>query len=129
VAGDNVALLITDEVMGRTLSTRRDWVRSRERVWNAMQTADCVLVDGTFWTDEEMIGLGLSRKRARDIGHLPQSGPGGMLEWLEKLPPSTRKILIHINNTIPYSMRLRRARGAAPPRYRKSPSDGMEIVL
>jgi len=93
---DNVALLITDEGDGRTALYAPGLGAIEERVWNAMQTADCVLVDGTFWTDEEMIGLGLSRKRARDIGHLPQSGPGGMLEWLEKLPPSTRKILIHI---------------------------------
>jgi pyrroloquinoline quinone biosynthesis protein B len=58
-------------------------------------------VDGTFWTDDEMIQLGISRKRARDIGHLAQSGPGGMLEWLGRLPAQTRKILIHINNTNP----------------------------
>src|SRR2546429_7074889 len=45
----------------------------------------CALpIYGTFWSDDEMIRLGLSRKRARDIGHLPQSGSGGMLEWLEK---------------------------------------------
>ena len=66
-----------------------------------MQSAACVLVDGTFWTDDEMIRLGVSTKRARDIGHLPQSGPGGMLEWLDRLPPATRRILIHINNTNP----------------------------
>ena len=52
------------------------------RLWQAMQRAACVLVDGTFWSDDEMIGLGLSKKRARDMGHLPQSGRGGMLEWL-----------------------------------------------
>jgi len=60
-----------------------------------------VLVDGTFWTDDEMIGLGLSTKTARAIGHLPQSGAGGMLEWLERLPARTRRLLIHVNNTNP----------------------------
>ena len=66
-----------------------------------MRAASCVLVDGTFWTDDEMIRLGVSRKRARDIGHLPQSGADGMLEWLDRLSSNTRKILIHINNTNP----------------------------
>ena len=66
-----------------------------------MQAAACVLVDGTFWSDDEMIRLGVSPKRSRDIGHLPQSGPGGMLEWLDKLPAGTRRILIHVNNTNP----------------------------
>jgi pyrroloquinoline quinone biosynthesis protein B len=60
-----------------------------------------VLVDGTFWSDDEMPRLGLSRKSARDIGHLPQSGTGGMIEWLERLPAKTRRLLIHINNTNP----------------------------
>jgi pyrroloquinoline quinone biosynthesis protein B len=48
-----------------------------------------------------MIRLGISAKTARDIGHLPQSGPGGMIEQLDRLPATTRKILIHINNTNP----------------------------
>ena len=52
-----------------------------------MRAASCVLVDGTFWSDDEMVRVGVSGKRARDIGHLPQSGPGGMLEQLDRLPP------------------------------------------
>jgi len=35
------------------------------------------------------------------MGHLPQHGPGGMIEWLDRLPPTTRRVLIHINNTNP----------------------------
>ena len=70
-------------------------------IFDAMSSADAVMVDGTFWTDDEMPRLGISRKMAREIGHLPQSGPGGMLEWLAKLPPTTRRLLIHINNTNP----------------------------
>ena len=63
--------------------------------------ADGVMVDGTFFTDGEMPALGLSPKRARQIGHLPQSGPGGMIEWMAKLPAHTRRLLIHINNSNP----------------------------
>ena len=55
-----------------------------DRVWQQMQSAACVLVDGTFWTDDEMIRLGVSKKHARDIGHLPQSGAGGMLEMARR---------------------------------------------
>lgn len=40
-------------------------------------------------------------QRVQAMVHLPQSGPGGMLEWLDQLPASTRKVLIHINNTKP----------------------------
>ncbi len=101
VPGDNIALTITDEATGRSVVYAPGLGAMHERVWQEMQSAACVLVDGTFWTDDEMIRLGASRKRARDIGHLPQSGPGGMLEWLAKLPRDTRKVLIHINNTNP----------------------------
>jgi pyrroloquinoline quinone biosynthesis protein B len=101
IRGDNVALMITDEATGKTVVYAPGLSEIDERLWQALQSAACVLVDGTFWTDDEMIRLGVSRKRARDIGHLPQSGSGGMLEWLDRLPAATRKILIHINNTNP----------------------------
>ncbi len=101
VPGDNIALVITNESNGRSAVYAPGLGSMDEAVWKQMQSADCVLVDGTFWTDDEMIRLGASKKRARDIGHLAQSGPGGMLEWLDKLPEKTRKVLIHINNTNP----------------------------
>ena len=101
VPGDNLALVITDEVTGRSAVYAPGLGAMDDRVWRAMQSATCVMVDGTFWTDDEMIRLGASKKHARDIGHLPQSGSGGMLEWLDKLPHNTRKVLIHVNNTNP----------------------------
>jgi len=100
-----------------------------ERVWRAMNAATCVLVDGTFWTDDEMVGIGVSKKRARDIGHLPQSGAGGMLEWLARLPPITRKVLIHINNTNPILDEDSEARAELARQGVEVACDGMEIVL
>jgi pyrroloquinoline quinone biosynthesis protein B len=88
-----------------------------------------VLVDGTFWTDDEMIQLGVSRKRARDIGHLPQSGPQGMLEWLDRLPRATRKILIHINNTNPILDEASAQRAELARRGVEVAHDGLEIAL
>ncbi|HVY83094.1 MAG TPA: MBL fold metallo-hydrolase, partial [Steroidobacteraceae bacterium] len=100
-----------------------------EPVWRAMNAASVVLVDGTFWTDDEMIALGISRKRARDIGHLPQTGPGGMLEWLARLPPATRKVLIHINNTNPILDEESEPRAELARRGVEVAADGLEIVL
>jgi pyrroloquinoline quinone biosynthesis protein B len=65
-----------------------------------MEEADCLLVDGTTWTNDEMARLGIANKMALDMGHMPQSGPGGMIETLRPLK-AKRKILIHINNTNP----------------------------
>jgi pyrroloquinoline quinone biosynthesis protein B len=98
-------------------------------LWQAMQEASCVLVDGTFWSDEEMITLGLSSKRARAIGHLPQSGSGGMLEWLEKLPPATRRILIHVNNSNPILDEDSAERAELTRRGIEVAWDGLEIEV
>lgn len=128
VSGDNLALIITDELTGRSIVYAPGLAVIDGRLWQAMQSASCVMVDGTFWTDDEMIRLGISNKRARDIGHLPQSGPGGMLEWLDRLPADTRKILVHINNTNPIldedsaEAAYLRARGVEVAR------DGLEIM-
>jgi pyrroloquinoline quinone biosynthesis protein B len=129
VPGDNIALVIKDEVTGRSAVYAPGLGAMEEPVWHAMQAAACVLVDGTFWTDDEMIQLGLSRKRARDIGHLPQSGPGGMLEWLRRLPASTRKVLIHINNTNPILDEDSNERAELARQGIEVASDRMEIVL
>jgi pyrroloquinoline quinone biosynthesis protein B len=97
------------------------------QVWAAMQQADCVLVDGTLWTDDEMIRLGASGKTSRAMGHLPQSGAGGLLEWLDQLPATTRKVLIHINNTNPILDEDSPQRAELTARGIEVAFDGMEI--
>jgi pyrroloquinoline quinone biosynthesis protein B len=129
VSGDNIALVIEDSATGRTAVYAPGLAGIDDRVWRAMQGADCVLVDGTFWTDDEMIRLGVSAKRARDIGHLAQSGPGGMLEWLGRLPATTRRILIHINNTNPILDENSAESAELVRRGVEVARDGMEIVL
>ncbi|MFZ2650779.1 MAG: pyrroloquinoline quinone biosynthesis protein PqqB [Burkholderiaceae bacterium] len=101
VPGDNIGVLITDQHSGQSAFYAPGLGEITPALFDLMGSAAAVLVDGTFWTDDEMPRLGLSSKTARDIGHLPQSGPGGMIEWLAKLPAATRRFLIHINNTNP----------------------------
>jgi len=63
------------------------------------------------------------------MGHLPQSGPGGMLEWLDRLSASTRKVLIHINNTNPILDEDSVQRQELTRRGIEVSYDGMEIDL
>jgi pyrroloquinoline quinone biosynthesis protein B len=73
----------------------------RDAGWQRFaSSANVILLDGTFWTDDELIRTGRSRKTAREMGHLPLSGSDGLLA---QFPTDTtgRKILIHINNTNP----------------------------
>ena len=101
VPGDNIGITIHDQRSGKTLFYAPGLGDITPAVFEALGKADAVMVDGTFWTDDEMPKMGLSTKRAREIGHLPQSGAGGMIEWLAKLPSATQRYLIHINNTNP----------------------------
>lgn len=100
VAGDNIGLLAEDLASGGKLFYAPGLGSVAPMTTAAMREADCLLVDGTFWTEDEMIALGLSGKPAAAMGHLPQHGPGGMIEILDGMP-ARRKILIHINNTNP----------------------------
>ncbi len=62
------------------------------------------------------------------MGHLPLSGPGGMIEILERLPAS-RKILIHINNTNPVLVEDSPERAVLARHGIELAYDGMEITL
>jgi pyrroloquinoline quinone biosynthesis protein B len=127
VTGDNVALVISaaaGHVVYAPALAALDG-----QLWESMQSARCVLVDGTFWSDDEMIAQGLSGKRARDMGHLPQSGPGGMLERLAQLPGGVRRILIHVNNTNPILDEDSPERAELTRQGVEVALDGMELAL
>jgi pyrroloquinoline quinone biosynthesis protein B len=76
-----------------------------EALRTAANGADCLLVDGTFWSDDEPIRFGIGGSMARGMGHVPVSGPGGSLDWLADLPVRHR-VYVHINNTNPMLNRL-----------------------
>lgn len=97
--GDNIGLLIEDRRSGKSVFYAPGLGRFEPRLLRPMGAADCLLIDGTAWTDDELERYGVGHKRVSAMGHLPQSGPGGMVEVLRGL--DGRKILIHINNTNP----------------------------
>lgn len=65
-----------------------------------LATADLLLFDGTFWTDNELVSLGISECTARQMDHLPISGTDGSLIALRQLP-CRQKVYTHINNSNP----------------------------
>ncbi len=97
--GDNIGMIIRQPSTGKTTFYAPGLGVIEPHVEKAMNEADCVLVDGTFWTDDELASVGRPLL-ARKIGHIPQSGKEGMIEILDSMQ-KPRKILIHINNTNP----------------------------
>lgn len=98
--GDNIGVIIEQISTGRTVYYAPGLGEIEPHVQQAFGKADCILVDGTFWQHDEMERAGICTKLALEMGHLPQSGPGGMIEQLPAAT-DTRKVLIHINNTNP----------------------------
>ncbi|UTW13028.1 pyrroloquinoline quinone biosynthesis protein PqqB [Marinobacterium rhizophilum] len=98
--GDNIGMLITDSRTGKSVFYAPGLGVIEPHLLPFMQEADCLLVDGTLWNDDEMIRAGVGTKLGRDMGHLALFGEGGMIEFLDTLN-KPRKVLIHINNTNP----------------------------
>ena len=65
----------------------------------SLQSADVILFDGTFWSNDELKNIRGAGPTAREIGHLPVSGEDGSLAALSGL--RKRMIYVHINNTNP----------------------------
>jgi pyrroloquinoline quinone biosynthesis protein B len=126
--GDNIGMLLEDTHTGRKTFYAPGLGVIEPHIATAMAGADCVLVDGTFWTEDEMVRSGLSSKLAHEMGHLPLSGDAGMLAFLNTLD-ARRKIVIHINNSNPI-LDDDSAERAELTRYGVEVAyDGMEIEL
>ncbi len=97
--GDNIGLYVEDLKNGGSLFYVPGLASLDPGMKQYLSDADCILVDGTFWTDEEMFDAGVGTQRALELGHLPQSGENGMIDLLREY--NARKVLIHINNTNP----------------------------
>lgn len=125
--GDNVGLVIEDLGSGGRLFYVPGLGEITPAVRRWLEGADCLLVDGTFWHNDELGHAGAGSKTATAMGHLPLSGPGGMLEQLRN--SRGRKVLIHINNTNPILDEDSPERARLAEEGIEVAIDGMEIRL
>jgi pyrroloquinoline quinone biosynthesis protein B len=98
-----------------------------DEVRRRFDASDCVLVDGTFWTNDELVALGIAKRDARAMGHAPLSGEGGTLARLSAL--EARTILVHENNTNPILLDDSDERATVEGSGIEVAHDGMEIDL
>jgi pyrroloquinoline quinone biosynthesis protein B len=91
----SVALRLTDGARTTVYAPAlADWPPELEEV---LEAADCVVVDGTFWDDDEPRRTGISQRTATEMGHLP------IVETAKRLSrlPASRRLYTHLNNTNP----------------------------
>ena len=98
--GHTVAAFITDTTSGRTCAFVPGCGGLGPKLLARLNEAELLLFDGTFWTDDELIRLGISDRPASAMGHVAISGAEGSLAVLTELD-CRRKIYTHINNTNP----------------------------
>ena len=128
VPGDNIGMHIKDTRTGKSLFYAPGLGVAEPHVLEYMRNADCILVDGTVWTDDEMSKEGISNKRASEMGHLDQSSDGGIMSILNAME-KPRKILIHINNTNPILNEDSSQRATLNKACIEVAYDGMDIIL
>jgi pyrroloquinoline quinone biosynthesis protein B len=124
---DNVGLWIRERRSGR-LAVYLSAVAFLDGLRSGLEGADCLFFDGTFWSSDELIRLGLGTRRAEEMAHLPVGGPAGSLAGLVGLPVP-RRIYTHVNNTNPIllddSPERRQVEGAGW----EVAVDGLEVTL
>jgi pyrroloquinoline quinone biosynthesis protein B len=95
--GHSIAWQISDGSTGARLLVAPDVAAITAELRCAMEESDAVLLDGTFWSGDEMSGLKRFARTASEMGHLPIRNS---LETFRELRAPC-KVYIHINNTNP----------------------------
>lgn len=128
VAEDGEAVGVALSAGGGTLHYIPGCAMMTEALRARLAGADCVMFDGTLFTDDEMIRLGAGPKTGRRMGHMPMTGPGSTLEAFAAIPVA-RRIFVHINNTNPALLADSPERAHLAAAGWEVAEDGMEIRL
>jgi len=125
---DNIGVRVREQATGRVLAYCSAAAAVTDDMRRALDGADAVFFDGTFWSSDELPALGLGTKRAEEMAHLPVGGPGGSLARLAGLR-ARRRVYIHINNTNPMLRDDSAERAQVDAAGWEIAGDGMEVRL
>ena len=126
--GHTVGLIVEDEATGGTCAYVPGCGEITQLLLDELGQTDLVLFDGTFWSDDELVGLGISDRRARDMDHMPVSGPDGSLARLAEIS-RPQKLYTHINNTNPMLLEDSPERAAVDRAGLTVGCDGMRFTI
>jgi pyrroloquinoline quinone biosynthesis protein B len=126
--GHTVGLIVEDAATGGRCAFVPGCGGLDEALLARLSSVDLLLFDGTFWTDEELIRLGIGERTALQMDHLPVSGPHGSLARLSALP-ARHRVYTHINNTNPMLLEDGPERAAVLAAGLAVGADGMRFTL
>jgi pyrroloquinoline quinone biosynthesis protein B len=127
-AGDTIGYRIIDPSTGGRLVVVPDIAAIDDSTIAQLRDADLLLLDGTFFDDDELQRTCGSGSRASEMGHLPVGGPNGSLTRIAQLS-SLRRVYVHINNTNPMLRENSSQRMAVEAAGIIIGEDGMEFNL
>jgi pyrroloquinoline quinone biosynthesis protein B len=123
----SIGLTIRDRDSGARLAYAPALAALDRAMLERLEASDCALVDGTFWSGDELIALGVAERDAAAMGHLPLAGADGSLTRLAVLP--ARTILVHVNNTNPILIEGSPERAQVDAAGVEVAYDGLEVAL
>jgi len=115
--------LIVESPSGKRLAYVPAVPQIDDALLEEFDSADVLLFDGTFWSDDELVriqGSAHNVQTAKQMGHVPVSSSEGSLSRLAGVR-RPRKIYVHINNTNPML-------NQDGPEYRQVREAGWEIA-
>lgn len=117
ISGESSLGLIVASPGGKRLACMPGVPQIEDSLLEEFESADVLLFDGTFWSDDELIRTQGSGQTALQMGHVPVSSSLAQLAQLRR----PRKIYLHINNTNPML-------NESGPEYRQMREAGWEIA-
>lgn len=126
--GDTVGVRLSLDEGDRAAFYIPGCARVDDKLKARLQRADCLLFDGTLYTDDEMIEAGIGSKTGARMGHVHMSGPDGSIAALSDLAIANR-IFVHINNTNPVLDDASAEHAQVVEAGWKIAFDGMEVWL
>lgn len=117
-----------DEKTGGKLVFIPDIASCNEMVSRELGDCDALLIDGTFWSEGEMVDQKVGKLTASQMAHWVVGGKGGSLERLSKLR-IPKKVYMHINNTNPMLLEDSPERAEVQKAGMEVGRDGLEFLV
>ncbi|HET6327548.1 MAG TPA: pyrroloquinoline quinone biosynthesis protein PqqB [Planctomycetaceae bacterium] len=126
--GDRVGYVITDSITRARLVVLPGFSALDAALRDRIADCDLLLLDGSFWSEDELQRQATGARSAAAMGHLPVGGAGGSLNIIKTLK-ARRTIYVHVNNTNPMLNEESTEHAAVRAAGAEVGYDGLDILL